>query len=312
MFAARQTPAQAGDALARLTWQDFEHLLAEHYRSQGYRVEHHAPVTSLKALAAGVDLRLHRGSENVIVQCKHWDTEEVQLQDVNELLGNMLNEAASKGIFVTRGRYSSDAKALMRRQPRLQLIDGDILRVMLKLPDHLDISLPGAASAQPAKAGKREKQDKARGTSARRRSSGNASRVGPALLVVAIVALLGLFIWHSMSRRDDVATAAATEDATQSPSATPASAPMPVATPTTGLAPPVDSAAATPTTGTPPLSGASGIVSKHGSIDPPSAAREIAERERLREQSDDARSARKHEDGMKVLEQSTRELGSHE
>jgi len=314
MFAARQTPAQAGEALARLAWQDFEHLLAEHYRSQGYLVEHHTPATSLKTLTAGVDLRLRRGSETVIVQCKHWDTEEVQLQDVNELLGNMLNEAASKGVFVTRGRYSSEARALMRRQPRLQLVDGDVLRVMLKLPDHLDMSLPGAASAPSARGGKGAKHEKTRGSAPRRRSSGDASRLGPALLVIAILALLGLFVWHSMSRREEVAATAPTDDATPSPSTAPVSAQTPAIAPAVAPAPPVDPAASAvaPATGTPPLSGASGIVSTHGALDPPSAAREIAERERLRQQSEDARNARRHEDGMKVLEQSTRELGSHE
>ncbi|KLD69227.1 hypothetical protein Y886_43140, partial [Xanthomonas hyacinthi DSM 19077] len=120
MFSARQPSAGGTDALARLTWQDFEHLLAEHYRAQGYRVEHHAPVTSLKALSAGVDLRLTRGTESVILQCKHWDALEVEVAEVNELLSVMLNEAATKGILVTRGRFSSEAINIQRRQPRLQ------------------------------------------------------------------------------------------------------------------------------------------------------------------------------------------------
>lgn len=46
------------DALARLGWQDFEHLLAEHYREQGYRVELRSAVTSLKTLGSGLDLQL--------------------------------------------------------------------------------------------------------------------------------------------------------------------------------------------------------------------------------------------------------------
>ncbi|MET0254833.1 MAG: restriction endonuclease, partial [Luteibacter sp.] len=191
MFAARQTPATGGDALARLTWQDFEHLLAEHYRDQGYLVEHHAPAASLKAIGTALDLRLHRGSEIVIVQCKHWDADEVQVQDINELLGNMLNAAATKGVFVTRGRYSAEARALMRRQPRLQLVDGDVLRVMLKLPDHLDISLPASAGGRPGKAAKTSKADKAAGKPRRRGASGLSSTLGPALLVLGIAVLLG-------------------------------------------------------------------------------------------------------------------------
>lgn len=319
MFAARQTPATGGDALARLTWQDFEHLLAEHYRDQGYLVEHHAPAVSLKAIGTGLDLRLHRGNETVIVQCKHWDADEVQVHDINELLGNMLNSAATKGVFVTRGRYTAEARALMRRQPRLQLVDGDILRVMLKLPDHLDISLPAAATARP---GRRGKADKAAGKPRRRDAPGVSALLGPALLVVGIAVLLGLFVWHAMSRHDEQAAvqagagapATATDTTPRGASAVPpGAAPIAAASavaPTT--APPALTAPASPAA-LPPLSGASGIVSSNrSSLDPPSASRELAERERLRQQSEDSRNARKREDGMKVLEQNTRELGSHD
>lgn len=309
MFAARQTPGHAGDALARLTWQDFEHLLAEHYREDGYVVEHHTPIASLADLSSGLDLRLRRGSETVIVQCKHWDAEEVQLPDINQLLGNMLNEAATKGVFITRGRYSSGAKALMRRQPRLQLIDGDILRMMLRLPDHLDPSPVGARSSKAEKAARRGNATKAEATRGkpRRRGPELSSFLGPALLVLAIGALLGFFVWRTVTRHDDPVAATPIDDSSTS-SAAAAAAPSPMVVPPTAAAPSVNT---TPDS-VPPLSGASGIVSKHGSIDPPSASHELAERERLRQQSDDARNARKHEDGMKVLEQSTRELGSHE
>lgn len=290
MFSARQTSAGGTDALARLTWQDFEHLLAEHYRAQGYRVEHHAPVTSLKGLAAGVDLRLTRGNESVILQCKHWDALEVEVQEVNELLSVMLNEAATKGILVTRGRFSAEAVNIQRRQPRLQLMDGDVLRVLLKLPDHLDTSLPGSASASPsAKKGAK--------TVRRRGSSSQGSRLLPILLVLGIVILLGLFGWKVMSRRDAVAEALPPVD-TQA------------TTPTTTRAPIPDLPPAPP----PPLSGASGIVSVPPSSSlPPPPTRELQERQRVLEQSErDRASQRKNEDGLKVLEKNTRELGSHD
>ncbi|WP_213946937.1 restriction endonuclease [Luteibacter sp. dw_328] len=289
MFSARQPSAGGTDALARLTWQDFEHLLAEHYRAQGYRVEHHAPVTSLKALAAGVDLRLTRGNESVILQCKHWDALEVEVQEVNELLSVMLNEAATKGILVTRGRFSAEAINIQRRQPRLQLMDGDVLRVLLKLPEHLDTSLPGSAAAAPTK--KSAKAARRRGTSSQ------GSHLLPALLVLGIVILLGLFGWKVMSRRDAVAEAPPPVD---TPAATPAASRAPI--PDLPPAPP------------PPLSGASGIVSVPPSSSlPPPPTRELQERQRVLEQSERERaSQRKNEDGLKVLEKNTRELGSHD
>jgi hypothetical protein len=289
MFSARQPSASGTDALARLTWQDFEHLLAEHYRAQGYRVEHHAPVASLKALSAGVDLRLTRGTESVILQCKHWDALEVEVQEVNELLSVMLNEAATKGILVTRGRFSSEAINIQRRQPRLQLMDGEVLRVLLKLPDHLDTAVPGSAAAAPA-SGKRPK-------AARRRStSSHGSRLLPALLVLGIGILLGLFAWKVMSRRDAVADAL--------PPAVAASTPAPVRAPIPDLPP------APP----PTANDTSGFVSRQTSSSlPPPPTRELLERQRVLEQSERERaSQRKNEDGLKVLEKNTRELGSHD
>ena len=295
MFSARPTSAGGTDALARLSWQDFEHLLAEHYRAQGYRVEHHAPVTSLKTLSAGVDLRLSRGNESIILQCKHWDAPTVEVQEVNELLSVMLNEAATKGILVTRGRFSSEAVAIQRRQPRLQLMDGEVLRVLLKLPEHLDAPLPGSAKASPA-------AKKSAPAARRRGTSSQGSRLLPILLGVGILALLGLFAWRVMSRHESVAEAPIVDP-------TPATTPVPAAAPISDLPP---APAAKPT----PLSGASGIVSVPGGAnasDPPPPTHELLERQRLAEQAERDRAAqRKNEDGLKVLERNTRELGSHD
>lgn len=300
MFAARQTPSPGGDALARLIWQDFEHLLAEYYRGQGYHVERHNASRSLQAAKAGIDLRLRRGNETVVVQCKHWDAEEVQLADINELLGNMLNEAASRGIFVTRGRYSREAAAFMRRQPRLQLVDGDMLRAMLKLPERGDT----APSERTARG------ERAPGLP-RRHATGVPSWLGPALLAFAVAGLLALFVWRTVTRHDEPVPppAGAADNQTRAVAAPPAYASGADGS-TQGAMPAPSPAAVQPALA--PLSGASGIVQKTAPLDPPSASREIAERERLRQHSEDARNARRHEDGMKVLENSTRELGSHE
>jgi len=290
MFSARPTSAAGTAALARLTWQDFEHLLAEHYRAQGYRVEHHAPATSLKTLAAGVDLRLTRGNESVILQCKHWDALEVEVQEVNELLSVMLNEAATKGILVTRGRFSTEAINVQRRQPRLQLMDGDVLTALLKLPDHLDSPVSGSAVASPVA--------KRSARAARRRStSSHGSRLLPVLLGVGILVLLGLFAWKTVTRREAVA------DALPTPAnVVPATAPPPAPISDLPPAPP------------PPPNGASGFVSMPGSSSlPPPPTHELLERQRVLEQSErDRASKRNSEDGLKVLEKNTRELGSHD
>lgn len=282
MFSARPPSPAGPDALERLSWHDFEHLLAEYYRDQGWRVEYHAPPASLKQLEGAFDLRLYRGKETVIVQCKHWDAVQVELQEVNELLGTMLHEAATRGVMVTRGGYSAQARAVPRRQPRLQLIDGDILRVMLKLPEQRDTSTPGVALPTVAarKSGK-----------VRRASKGVGSWLLPLLLVVVIATLLGVFIWRAMSRRAEPApmpadTSSSAASASPPPAAVPAQ-PPPTATP-------------------PPAAVPRGV---------PSATRELEERARLRGTSESApsqESRRKAEEAMKVMERNTREVGSAE
>ncbi len=290
MFSGRQAPAAGTDALARLSWQDFEHLLAEHYRDQGWKVEYHAPPTSLKSLGSSLDLRLRRGNETVIVQCKHWDAVQVELQEVNELLSTMLNEAATRGVLVTRGRFSPEARAVPRRQPRLQLVDADVLRVMLKLPDHLDTSIPGVALPSVAAARK--------STAKRASLHGSSSRLLPILLIVGVALLIGLFVWRAMSPRHQGTVTPPSEDST---SAT--QPPTPTATTPTALPPPAAPVVTAPTSLPPPAS---------APVEAP-VSRELAERARLRDSGSSSRDAHHQaDDAMKVMERNTREVGSAE
>ncbi|MGN6092421.1 MAG: restriction endonuclease, partial [Luteibacter jiangsuensis] len=201
------------------------------------------------------------------------------------LLGTMLHEAATRGILVTRGGYSAEARAVPRRQPRLQLIDGDILRVMLKLQDQRDTSIPGVAlpTVEARKSGK-----------VRRASDGTGSRLLPLLLVVVIAVLLGIFIWRAMSRRAEP-TPMPADTSSSAPSASPPAVPVPTQPP-----PPP------PTATAPPAAVPRGV---------PSATRELEERARLRGTSESApsqESRRKAEDAIKVMERNTREVGSAE
>lgn len=280
MFAAPPSPAGTKDALTRLGWQDFEHHLSEHYRDQGYRVELAAPAPSLKALGSGIDLRLRRGNESLIVLCRHWDASEVGAQEVSELLSMMLNEASTGGILVTRGRFDSHAQALARRQPRLQLVDGDLLRVMLKLPDHLEGQAAGTRAARHTRGAKRRKSA----------SRTDASRLLPVGLGIVILLLLGLLGWRmSHSRKpaaptDDAASVVAADAADDTRSS---------------QTPPPSSA---------PVSRRSGLP---GSVPADDASRELAARARLREASTPRHEAHPQiEDGMQVMERNTREVGA--
>jgi restriction system protein len=112
---------------ARLTWSQFERLMAEFYRRKG------AVVTPRGGPMAdgGVDLNLtYSTGERLIVQCKHWKNRHVGVKPLRELWGVMGDEKANGAIFVTSGSFSADAFAFARGK-RLELIDGPKLRGLL-------------------------------------------------------------------------------------------------------------------------------------------------------------------------------------
>lgn len=124
------------DALAQVGWQNLERMLAEHYRRVGYEVEHTGTAHSQSRFDGGIDLKLRRGGEYVVVQVKHWNACKVPHNDVHQLLGIMVNEGATGAIFVTSGEFTKAAVEAAGRHGHVALIDGDELRQMLgPLPD---------------------------------------------------------------------------------------------------------------------------------------------------------------------------------
>lgn len=143
------------DALSQVSWQDFERLLADWYAGQGYRVEHVGTAGSGFATDGGIDLKLLRGDEYLVVQCKHWRTCQVTHNAVHELLGVMLTERATGAVVVTSGEFTHAARAAATREQRVQLIDGAALRRMLGtdsvgLALHSDDASAAAPAAAPA------------------------------------------------------------------------------------------------------------------------------------------------------------------
>src|SRR5438270_759825 len=94
------------DSLRRLSWQEFERLLGEVYRRQGYEVRQRGgPIAD-----GGADLELHKGDEKLLVQAKHWKTWLVRLPQGRELWGAVADEHAAGAILVTSGSFTDDAR----------------------------------------------------------------------------------------------------------------------------------------------------------------------------------------------------------
>lgn len=125
----RKLASEVGGAGARavdsLDWREFEVLVGEAFRQQGFQVRE----TSSGA-DGGVDLELRKGDELHLVQCKQWRAFKVGVSVVRELYGVMTARGASGGFVVTSGTYTKDAVSFAAGR-NIVLIDGDHLHDML-------------------------------------------------------------------------------------------------------------------------------------------------------------------------------------
>jgi restriction system protein len=121
------TRTAPGPAVASLTWQQFESLVAEGFRQRGFKVMEKGGA----APDGGVDLILARGHERFLVQCKQWRAQQVPVTIVRELYGVMAAQHAAGGYVVTSGRFTKDAVAFAAGR-NIELIDGKTLPELLR------------------------------------------------------------------------------------------------------------------------------------------------------------------------------------
>ncbi len=110
------------NALRALEWKRFELLCAKYYEATGIKA------TTIRCGAdGGIDIKLYKDAPDkplAIVQCKAWNTQLVGVKEVRELLGVMVHEKVSRGIFLTTGAYTNEALAFGAANP-IQLLDGE-------------------------------------------------------------------------------------------------------------------------------------------------------------------------------------------
>jgi restriction system protein len=105
---ANVVQSKAADALDGMSWQQFEGLVGEAFRLQGYSVAE----TGGGGADGGVDLVLTKGSEKFLVQCKQWKAFKVGVDVARELYGVMAAMGAAGGFVVTSGRFTEEATSL--------------------------------------------------------------------------------------------------------------------------------------------------------------------------------------------------------
>jgi hypothetical protein len=108
--------------LRHLSSQEFEWLVGEVFRREGWKVEETGSQTGPDG---NVDLRLARGRARVLVQCKRWESWLVGVDVIREFGGTLMRErlAGSAGVFVTLSDYTDAARA-EGKELGLTLIDG--------------------------------------------------------------------------------------------------------------------------------------------------------------------------------------------
>lgn len=141
--------ADALHALHKMSWQEFEQIVGQHFRSQGYSVTEHGG----DGPDGGIDLALTRGSERFLVQCKQWRAVKVGVTIVRELYGVMASQGATGGFVISAGEFTADAQAFSQGR-NIELIDGgQLARIMRESGPVIQPSAPTATPAPPSTGG---------------------------------------------------------------------------------------------------------------------------------------------------------------
>lgn len=124
---------RSADPLGPIGWLEFERLVGEAFRRDGYRVVE----TGGAGADGGFDLVLVKGGEKHLVQCKHWRAFKVGVRVVRELYGVMAATGAAGGFVVTSGRFTAQAERFAVGC-KVTLIDGPKLRKLIRQAGHTD------------------------------------------------------------------------------------------------------------------------------------------------------------------------------
>ena len=123
---AKQLDTQRNIQTVRnLHWRNFEELVAEAYRRQGYRVTEGG-----FGADGGIDLELRKDDQLTFVQCKQWKTQKVGVNVVREMFGVLTAHQANHFIIISSGTFTQQAIDFAAGKP-IELIDGPKLLALV-------------------------------------------------------------------------------------------------------------------------------------------------------------------------------------
>jgi restriction system protein len=115
------------ESITAIGWRDFERLVGEAFRRQGYAVEE----TGLGGADGGIDLVLRRDGRRTLVQCKQWRRTDVPVNVVREMYGLLAHHKADAVKIAALGGFTRDAARFAAGKP-IELIDGSALLAMVR------------------------------------------------------------------------------------------------------------------------------------------------------------------------------------
>jgi len=149
---SKRLDSQKGlDSIKALGWREFEELVGEAYRREGYTVVENTTAGP----DDGIDLVLKKDGGLVLVQCKQWKSTKVGVNIVRELLGVITAKHATSGILITSGVFTQEAKNFAADK-RIDLVDGtQLLQLVANLQKRAGLSpKPASANVCPKCGGK--------------------------------------------------------------------------------------------------------------------------------------------------------------
>lgn len=108
-------------ALREMSWEDFRAAVSAGYRRQGYTVE--------EARDNAFDLRLNRGTQVTLVQCRRWKVNQVGVGAVRELFEAAQTSDAYDCVCISTGEFSA-AAVEYARDKRISLVNGTALAAL--------------------------------------------------------------------------------------------------------------------------------------------------------------------------------------
>lgn len=131
------------ESLAAGGWRQFEQLVGEAFRRQGYSVEE----TGLAGPDGGIDLILRKDGRRTLVQCKQWKRQQVGVSVVREMYGLLAHHQAHAVKIACIGTYTKDAERFAEGKP-IELIGGEQLLNMIRAVQQHATAQPTTPSAR--------------------------------------------------------------------------------------------------------------------------------------------------------------------